>query len=86
MFAGKEQTVTFLCENQFAGVIIDRFGRDVKMRPVDEGHFRATVEVAVSKNFFGWLLGLGDGVTLTGPEDVVASLREEVQRMYEQYR
>ena len=86
MFAGKEQTVTFLCENQFAGVIIDRFGRDVKMRPVDEGHFQATVEVAVSKNFFGWLLGLGDGVTLTDPEDVVASLREEVQRMYEQYR
>lgn len=35
---------------------------------------------------FGWVLGLGEGVTLIGPEDVAASLREEVQRMYEQYR
>ena len=55
-------------------------------RPVDEDHFQAKVEVVVSNNFFGWVLGLGEGVTLIGPEDVAASLREEVQRMYEQYR
>ena len=86
MFSGKEESVTLLCQNEFIGVIIDRFGRDVKIRPVDKDHFQAKVEVVVSNNFFGWVFGLGDGVTLTGPEDVVASLREEVQRMYEQYR
>ena len=86
MFSGKEESVTLLCQNGFIGVIVDRFGRDVKIRPVDEDHFQAKVEVVVSNNFFGWVLGLGEGVTLIGPEDVAASLREEVQRMYEQYR
>lgn len=34
MFDGEEQTVKLLCENYFAGVIIDRFGKDVFMRKV----------------------------------------------------
>ena len=83
---GKRGIGPLLCQNGIIGVIVDRFGRDVKIRPVDEDHFQAKVEVVVSNNFFGWVLGLGEGVTLIGPEDVAASLREEVQRMYEQYR
>ena len=86
MFSGKEESVTLLCQNGFIGVIVDRFGRDVKIRPVDEDHFQAKVEVVVRNNIYGWVLGLGEGVTLIGPEDVAAALREEVQRMYEQYR
>lgn len=45
MFSGKEESVTLLCQNGFIGVIVDRFGRDVKIRPVDEDHFQAKVEV-----------------------------------------
>ena len=30
MFGGKEQTVKLLVKNSLAGVIVDRFGKDVK--------------------------------------------------------
>lgn len=36
MFDGEEQNVEILCENGLAGVMIDRFGKDVPMLKVDE--------------------------------------------------
>ena len=85
MFSGKEESVTLLCQNGFIGVIVDRFGRDVKIRPVDEDHFQAKVEVVVSNNFFGWVLGLGEGVKIAAPQEVVSELQKEIQRMRRQY-
>ena len=51
MFGGKEQSVKLLVENSLAGVIVDRFGKDVMMIPEDEEHFRVNVDVHVSKQF-----------------------------------
>lgn len=32
MYGGKEEWVRIECDNSFAGVMIDRFGKDVKLR------------------------------------------------------
>lgn len=85
MFTGKEQSVTMLCENHFVGVMLDRFGRDVRMRKVDADHFQITVDVVVSNNFFGWVFGLGKGVKITGPENVVAELQNYIAQLYKEY-
>ena len=53
MFGGKEQTVKLLVDNHLAGVIIDRFGKNVMMIPADESHFNVNVDVHVSKQFLG---------------------------------
>jgi len=52
---------------------------------VDENHFEARVNVAVSAQFFGWIMALGDGVRITGPGPVVQKMRREVRRLAEQY-
>lgn len=70
MFSGEERTVKMLCENNLAGAMIDRFGRDVMMHPVDEEHFSVSAAVNVSPQFFGWLVELGKGVVIESPEDV----------------
>ena len=70
MFSGEEHTVKMLCENNLAGAMIDRFGRDVMMHPVDEEHFFVSAAVNVSPQFFGWLVALGKGVVIKSPEDV----------------
>ena len=70
MFSGEERTVKMLCENNLAGAMIDRFGRDVMMHPVDEEHFSVSAAVNVSPQFFGWLVALGKGVVIESPEDV----------------
>ena len=85
MFDGREEKVHLLCQNRFAGIIIDRFGKDIPFRKVDGEHFEVTVEVAVSEIFLGWIMGLGDGVRITGPENVVGMMREEIRRLVDTY-
>ena len=51
MFGGEEETVKLQVSNGLAGVIIDRFGKDVMMIPVDEDHFNVSVDVRVSRQF-----------------------------------
>lgn len=85
MFDGEEERVSIRCANHLAGVMIDRFGQDVRMLPEDEEHFVVHVKVAVSKQFFGWIVALGDEVQLLGPEKVVKQMQEEVQKLAKLY-
>ena len=85
MYSGKEQKVKLYMENQLAGVIVDRFGKDAMMRPVDKTHFTALVDVAVSRQFIHWVFALGDGAKIVGPEEVVKFAQEEIRRLQEEY-
>ena len=85
MYDGEIQTVKLECENRFAGVVIDRFGKDVQMVKVDANHFNAYFNVAVSQQFLAWVIGLGQGVKVIGPECVVDIMRDEVRNLVEQY-
>lgn len=85
MFTGEEQSVKLLCKNYMAGVIIDRFGKDVVMNKVDDEHFTANVKVVVSIQFLSWVMGLGEGVKIAGPENVVELMKEEIKRLNEMY-
>lgn len=85
MFDGDEQDVEILCTNNFAGVMIDRFGKDVKIRKADEEHFKVTVKVAASSHFIHWIMALGEGVKITGPENMVEEVRKEIKRLADQY-
>lgn len=86
MFDGEEEKVHILCRNDFAGIMIDRFGKDVPLLKTDEEHFEISVDVAVSGIFFGWIMGLGEGVRITGPDYVVDMMREEVRRLAATYK
>ena len=85
MFGGREEKVKLLVKNTLAGVIIDRFGKDIMLIPADEEHFTVNVDVHVSKQFFGWIISLGERVKILGPEEVVAQMKEEIQRLTRQY-
>ena len=85
MFGGKEQTVKLLVHNKLAGVIIDRFGKNVIMIPTDGEHFNVNVDVHVSRQFLGWVFSLGEDIKIVGPEDVVEQMRREVKRLLKQY-
>ena len=65
--SGKEHFEKFDLANY---AMIDRFGRDVMVHSVDEEHFSVSAAVNVSPQFFGWLVALGKGVVIEGPEDV----------------
>lgn len=85
MFGGKEQKVKLLVHNSLAGVIIDRFGKDVMMIPADQDHFTVNVAVMVSSVFLGWVFSLGERVKILGPDDVAEKMRLEGERLVRQY-
>lgn len=85
MFAGEDETVTLYCDSRLTGVMIDRFGKEVPMRQCDEGHIRARVNVAVSRQFFGWLTGLGAAVRIEAPGHVVREYKDYLQEILGQY-
>lgn len=70
MYGGREESVTLRCKNRMSGVIVDRFGEDVVFLKSDSEHFEVHVKVHISPNFFGWLLGVSDGISITAPENV----------------
>ena len=85
MYGGVEEWVRIKCDNSLAGVMIDRFGKDVSMTRLNEKQFVATVDVAVSRQFMAWVIGLGDGAEIIGPESVVDEMRKEIKRLAGQY-
>lgn len=85
MFAGEEESVKIECHNRLAGVMIDRFGKDVTMIKKDSEHFTVNVKVAVSKQFLAWVMALGSDAKIIGPDWVLQQVKDELKRLYELY-
>jgi predicted DNA-binding transcriptional regulator YafY len=68
------------------GVIIDRFGKGIIIQPVNDNEFTVNVNVAVSTQFLGWIFALGKGVKIVAPDDVVAQMKQEAERLVAQYK
>ncbi len=85
MFGGEEHTLTVRFENKLIGVVIDRFGKDVTTIILDDEHFAARLNVAVSNQFFGWLSALGKGVTILEPNSVREDYKSFLKDLLEQY-
>ena len=75
MFRGQTARVRMRFENSLAGVVIDRFGRDLILIPDGEDHFIFSVSVSVSPNFLGWLAGFGGRAALLSPPSAVEQYR-----------
>jgi predicted DNA-binding transcriptional regulator YafY len=85
MYDGEIEDVTIEVENDLVGILIDRFGKKIILTPTDENHVATTVKVAVSPQFFGWIMALGSGVRITSPQQVVSQMRKEAERLLKQY-
>ena len=83
MFGGEDREITLEAENYLVGVLIDRFGTDIIMAPHGENHFRTSVTVAVSPQFFGWLAGIGKGIRISWPESVREQYRSYLRDIAE---
>ena len=77
--------MTLECHNDLAGVIIDRFGRDVTIFP-GKDTFMVSVGVMVSNNFFSWVLQFGSRMRITAPGDVVEEMQALLREVSEVYK
>lgn len=86
MFSGKEAKVTMRFSHRFANAVVDRFGKDVFMRRVDDNWIEVVAPVVVSPMFFRWLYGLGAEAYIVGPQEVREAMKNhllEVSKLYD---
>lgn len=85
MFNGTKQTVRMRFENALAGVVIDRFGKDIMLIPDGDDHFTCMAEIMVSPLFYGWVASFGTRIRLLSPESVVNGFRENCAQILAEY-
>lgn len=85
MFAGEKVKVTMEFQNRLIGVVIDRFGTDIIPVPQEKDTFLLTAEVDYSNQFLYWVLSLGEGARIVGPEYIVDKVKQELERLNRQY-
>ncbi|MBE5924691.1 MAG: WYL domain-containing protein [Lachnospiraceae bacterium] len=86
MFGGEPVTVKIAFEDEMVGVFIDRFGKDISIRPSKKkGWSEINVDVSMSDQFLGWIFALGPQVKLLGPKDVIARFKSELEEIRELY-
>lgn len=85
MYGGKEEKVTLVVKNELIGVFIDRFGKDIFITPVDNHFFKASVTVAISNQFLGWIMSLGNQVKIIAPDTVVELMKTEIKDLSNLY-
>lgn len=85
MYGGEDERVRLECDNALAGVMIDRFGKDISLIRLEDKKFAVNVEVAVSRQFLAWIIGLGEGVKIVGPQRIVDMMNNEIDRLVRQY-
>lgn len=85
MYGGEVRKVEMVFLNRMLNTVIDRFGKDVMAYPVDKSHFKITVPVAISQQFYGWVFGLGKMVRIVGPEDVKEGMKKALADITARY-
>lgn len=85
MFGGDTTIVTLECDNSMAGVMIDRFGTEATIVPVNDEYFTLYADVVISEQFLGWIASLSEGVKIVGPKQAVEAMKDMTDRLAKQY-
>lgn len=76
MYRGERQRIKLRFENELAGVVIDRFGRNIMLLPEDAAHFTLTTEISLSPNFMGWLTSFSGRAAILFPPQAIQAYRD----------
>ena len=80
MFGGEECEVKLQIDNDFIGIIVDRFGSDIYVVRHDEHSFTVNVHVMLSPQFYAWLFGLGGKVKILSPEKAIVEFKNKIMQ------
>ncbi|MCM1136301.1 MAG: WYL domain-containing protein [Clostridium sp.] len=85
MFGGEAETVTLRLPENMIGIVLDRFGKEISIRRLSEETVSVKIKVALSKQFYGWLTGLGGEVSILSPDKVKKDYADYLRRIIRNY-
>ncbi len=80
MYGDKEREVTLRCAYSVIGKVIDRFGTDIKINPIDEEYFEITETVLTGSTFYSWMFNYAGKIIITAPEEAKEEFRDMLQK------
>ena len=84
VFSGKEIEIEAECERTILEEVIEKFGRKVEIRPIDDNHFIMKL-CANPLGFKLWTMRNLDLVTVTKPESLVKEIKEVIKDANKRY-
>lgn len=87
MFGGEPRSVRIRFRSELATAVFDRFGLDVSVSDIRDGHFTVSVNVRVSPGFISWLTIFGEKAEVLSPDSLreqIISFISELSRVYRQ--
>lgn len=86
MYAAKKENVKIEFKEDVLGVIIDRFGTDIRMMDKGDGWYGTTLmNVGVSNTFFGWFFIIGMSAKIISPLHVKEKYKEYLLEQLKNY-
>lgn len=86
LFGGEKTLVTLRVPTHFYYIIADQFGTNLyPIRDKGEDTFTVTVPVAIGDQFFGWILSMGNKVTIVNPPEVKKQLVDKMTEILKKY-
>lgn len=85
MFSGDPKTVVFEADNGMIELLLDEFGKGVKIRQLDNGRLHCTVEVQQSPTFINWCCSFGSRLTVISPPSTLQAIKAHLLETLEQY-
>lgn len=85
MYGGEDVQVVLRGREELVGACIDHFGTELFVHPDGPGFFQASALISVSPTFFGWVLGLGEGIEIQRPQRVREAFQDYIKRVLSLY-
>ena len=76
MYGGEVVRATLAFDNGFVNIVLDYFGKEIKIEPKDNGTFEIIADITVSPVFFGWMFQFCGKAQILSPSRLVDSMGE----------
>ena len=85
MFSGDTEKVKLQFDNTLINVVIDRFGKDVKIIKNDDWTFNIEIDIVVTTTFLSWVFMFGNKARILEPLKIKDQFRQCVKEVLKTY-
>lgn len=75
MYGDRQEQVTLRCRYEIINKVIDKFGEDIEIKPIDDDFFEITENVMTGSTFYSWVFNYGGKILIAAPEGVKDEFR-----------
>lgn len=62
--------------------MIDKFGKGIKPRYVDENHYRIQVKHFINNTFYSWIIGFGGAIQIVGGQSQIERFQNFLKEQF----